>query len=199
MKSSTAASNKRVFDLAIKDLRQITRDKKSFLFLLIMPIAFTLLFGFAFGGNSTADPRLPIGLADEDGSDLSQRLAALLAASEVVRIEMPERGWTELQQQVADGAVAAAVLIPAGFGESLLGDTPQPVTVVGGGQSGFTVEGEVQASAVRLKSAVETANLSLETAVAQGVVDQAGQGAYFEEALAACDGGLGLAAGADSP
>jgi ABC-2 type transport system permease protein len=71
MTSTTASSNRRIVDLAIKDLRQITRDRKSFLFLLVMPIVFTLLFGFAFGGNSTADPRLPVGLADDDGSELS--------------------------------------------------------------------------------------------------------------------------------
>ena len=87
MTFSPTTSNRRILDLAIKDLRQITRDWKSFLFLLVMPIAFTLLFGFAFGGNSTADPRLPIGLLDEDGSELSQQLAAMLSTSEVVRIE----------------------------------------------------------------------------------------------------------------
>ena len=87
---SSGLSDKRILDLAIKDLRQITRDRKSFLFLLIMPIAFTLLFGFAFGGNSTADPRLPIGLANEDGSELSRQLVAMLATSEVVRIEDQE-------------------------------------------------------------------------------------------------------------
>ncbi len=34
---------KRIFDIAAKDLTQILRDRKSFLFLLIMPIAFTFL------------------------------------------------------------------------------------------------------------------------------------------------------------
>lgn len=36
--------------LALKDLLQILRDWKAAFFLIIMPIAFTLLFGFAFGG-----------------------------------------------------------------------------------------------------------------------------------------------------
>ena len=39
----------RIFDITLKDLVQILRDKKTFLFLMIMPIAFTLLFGLAFG------------------------------------------------------------------------------------------------------------------------------------------------------
>jgi hypothetical protein len=47
----------RIFDLAVKDLLQILRNRMTFLFLLIMPIAFTLLFGLAFGGSgSTSYP-----------------------------------------------------------------------------------------------------------------------------------------------
>ena len=174
----------RIIDLAIKDLRQLTRDWKTFLFLLVMPIVFTLLFGFAFGGNSTADPRLPIGVADEDGSSFSEQLVTMLAASEVVRIEVENLGSAELRQLVADEEIAAAVLIPPGFGDSLLGEDPLPVTVVGGGQSGFTVEGDVQSGAARLKSAVQAAGLSLDMAESQGLVNPSDRQAYFDKAFA---------------
>lgn len=184
MTTSAATSNKRILDLAIKDLRQITRDRKSFIFLLIMPIAFTLLFGFAFGGNSTADSRLPIGLADEDGSELSARLAAMLGASEVVRIEN-EGGAAGLSQQVADEAISAAVIIPPGYGDSSLAGNPMAVMVVGGGQAGFTVDGEVQKYTARLQNAVQAANLSLATAVDQELVLTADQQAYWEDSFAA--------------
>ena len=40
----------RIFDIALKDLLRASRDFKTFMFLLIMPIVFTLLFGYAFGG-----------------------------------------------------------------------------------------------------------------------------------------------------
>lgn len=177
----------RVLDLAIKDLRQITRDWKSFLFLLVMPIAFTLLFGFAFGGNSTADPRLPIGLADEDGSALSGRLVAMLAASEVVRIEIENTTASELQEQVADENIAAAVLIPDGFGDSLPEDDPLPVTIVGSGQTGFTIEEEVQTRTARLKSAVQAANLSVETGTGGNdlLAGESNRQAHFDAAFAA--------------
>ena len=91
----------RIIDLALKDLRQITRDRKSFLFLLIMPIAFTLLFGYAFGGNSTADPRLPIGLVDEDGSRAKRRQLAASdwLRSEVVRIADAANSRRRAQQK----------------------------------------------------------------------------------------------------
>ena len=174
----------RIFDLALKDLRQITRDRKSFMFLLIMPIAFTLLFGFAFGGSSTADPRLPIGVADEDNSELSRQLLAMLSASEVVRIDVQEAAPAALQEQVAAEDIAAAVLIPAGYGQSLLAGEAQPVTVVGSGQAGFTVEGEVQTGAARIRSAVQTATISQRTAVEHDLLaEEASRQTYFDAAF----------------
>ena len=41
----------RVIDLALKDLLQIVRDWKAALFMVVMPIIFTMFFGFAFGGS----------------------------------------------------------------------------------------------------------------------------------------------------
>ena len=43
----------RILVLAYKDLSQIVRDWKSGLFLLVMPLLFTLFFGFVFGGSNT--------------------------------------------------------------------------------------------------------------------------------------------------
>lgn len=38
----------RIWDIALKDLSQILKDKKSLIFLLAMPIAFTVFFGLIF-------------------------------------------------------------------------------------------------------------------------------------------------------
>jgi len=174
----------RVFDLAIKDLRQITRDRKSFFYLLIMPIVFTLLFGFAFGGNSTTDPRLLIGVANEDGSELSQQLVTMLAMSDVVRIEAEDTAAADLQQQVSDEEIVAAVVVPADFGSSVLDGEAAPVTIIGTGQSGYTVEGEMQTETARLMSAVQAAKLSVDMAVNHNLLpDQSSRQAHFDEAF----------------
>ena len=49
----------RILDLALKDLSQILRDRRALLFLVAMPIGFTLFMGFAYrgGGAAPADPR----------------------------------------------------------------------------------------------------------------------------------------------
>jgi len=49
--------------LALKDLRQMLLDKNSALFLVAMPIVFTLFMGFAYGSGengATEDPRIPL-------------------------------------------------------------------------------------------------------------------------------------------
>ncbi len=45
----------RILALVSKDLLQITRDIKSALFLIVMPVTFTLFFGFAFAASSGRD------------------------------------------------------------------------------------------------------------------------------------------------
>ena len=58
----------RIFDLALKDLSQMFREKRSLLFLVAMPIAFTIFMGFAYrSGNDSAenaDTRIPLALVD---------------------------------------------------------------------------------------------------------------------------------------
>ena len=78
-----------IFIITGKDLTQLVRNKMTFLFLLIMPIAFTLLFGYAFGGFSDASPdaRLPVGYLDLDQSGSSRELYGLLDRSAVIRMD----------------------------------------------------------------------------------------------------------------
>ncbi len=182
----------RILDIAAKDLTQILRDRKSFLFLLIMPIAFTFLFGFAFGGFSKgeADPRLPVAVINEDGGDLSLRLVSLLENSEVIAISQDE-GQTpaDYETSLSKGDLAGILIIPAGYTETLLtlrpaqgdaGNLP-PLTLEAdtAQTAGTTVQGEILAAATRLVSAVQTALIVGETSSAFTPA--------FEQALAAWD------------
>ena len=85
----------RILNLAGKDLLQITRDWKSALFLVVMPILFTLFFGFVFAPEQDGDdPRLPVGLLNQDpAGSLAAGLNDLLTASDVVRpVTLDETG-----------------------------------------------------------------------------------------------------------
>jgi len=190
----------RVIDLTLKDLRQIVRDWRAAVFLLGMPIAFTLMFGFAFGGQSgtgQSDLRLPVGLLDQDQGQLSAQLAALLANSKVLRIDEEGTGEAELEEKVADGDLAAAIIVPAGYSDGLLaGETPQLLLITDPGSSaGIALQGEFQSAATRLFSAVQAAGLSSQIYDEQvGFAGENARQAYFAEQLSD-----GVAAWEDPP
>jgi ABC-2 type transport system permease protein len=154
----------RILDIAIKDLVQILRDKKVFLFMLIMPVAFTFLFAFAFGGFSkgVADPRLKVALLNEDDGEISPRLVELLGQSDVIAI-VQETGQTitDYEKMLEKGKIAGILLIPEDYSATLLaGDLPRLSLTANMTQSaGTTIQAEVLANAYRLTSAVQTALL----------------------------------------
>ncbi len=110
----------RIIHLALKDLSQMLRDKRSLLFLVAMPIIFTLFMGFAYrsGGQSdeNVDKRIPLALVDpEPDSRLNKLFATRLGSSAAIRaVSMGEAAAMEAFQK---GDVAGVLLVPAGFGE----------------------------------------------------------------------------------
>lgn len=177
----------RVIDLALKDLLQIVRDWKSALFLVVMPILFTLFFGLMFGSSVEGDPRLPVGFVDHDqGGALSIGLHSLLEASDAIRPVVFEEG-DKAGDSVRDGDLAGAVIVPAGFGKRVLvGEEPRVTVIVDQNTlSGQTASSAIQAAANRLLGAVETARLSAEAFEAQkGFESDADRQAYLDDALA---------------
>ncbi|MEW5871088.1 MAG: ABC transporter permease [Chloroflexota bacterium] len=175
----------RIFDITLKDLLQLVRDRKIFLFYLFMPLAFTLLFGFASGGFSKeiSDSRLPVGFLDQDGSWLSKQLHNLLDASQVIRLEKVFlANQADLQALVADNKLAAALVVPPGYGSELLHGRLPRLTFIGDTSTptGMTVESESLSAVQRLESALRTA-LILERAAG----DMAPFDYTFEQALEA--------------
>lgn len=154
----------RILNIVSKDLLQLVRDWQTFLFLLAMPILFTLMFGLAFGGayDSGSDPRLPVALIDEDGSSLASAFTGMLTESNVLRIADDDPSTrAELEEQVADNDLAALIVIPAGYSGNAETGSLLPVEVVTSPDGGATttVEGEVMALAGRLANAVNTAQI----------------------------------------
>ncbi len=163
----------RVIDLALKDLYQIVQDWKAALFLVIMPVAFTLLFGGLFSGtDGETDPRLPVGVLNLDaGEYLSEQLITLLDTSSVIRPVM----WEEdddatsttqaLAQQVADEELVAALIVPGGYSERVRGGETVKLRVIVEDNTnvGHTAHVETRAMVNRLLNAVQTARLTVST------------------------------------
>ncbi len=118
----------RIIDLAIKDLWQIIRDKRSLLFLIAMPIAFTVFMGFAYrSGEDTESQAERLALAwvnagPENG--LGAMLYARIEASGTLKLIRMDRN-TALESLARD-EVDGVLIIPVGFGEhsdgSFIGD-----------------------------------------------------------------------------
>jgi ABC-2 type transport system permease protein len=162
----------RILDIAFKDLLQLSRDFKTFMFLLLMPIIFTFLFGFAFGGfgGGDSDSRLPVGYLSQDNHWVTNSLHDLLSSSEVIRLdENVFRSASDLEQLVADGDLAAAVIVPKGYGKAFLkGRTARLIVITDPNTTAWTtVQAELLSLASRLDGAVRTATV-IEASGAEG-------------------------------
>jgi len=178
----------RILDLTWKDLLQNVREKQTFVFLLFMPIIFTLMFGLAFGGTHGAggDPRLPLGILDQDNSRLSQSLVKLLGASDVIRLVVKlGQSPADLEKQVAEDKLAAALIIPGGYGDRLLSGDPLKLSLYAKSTStgGSTAQDAVQTAANRQRISVFSAQV-----VAQALGGEAlPSSALLDATLAAWD------------
>jgi ABC-2 type transport system permease protein len=188
----------RILDLVGKDIRQLVRDWRTIFFMLVMPVMFTLLFGFVFsGGDSEGDPRLPVGVLDLDGGDLSSELLALLSDSQVIRIENPGTTRTELEQAVTEDDLAALVIVPEGYSQAVLaGESETMILLVNNtSNTAQTVSNEIQIFASRLNRAVHSAQISTDVIADHAGMDiEAAHSAYFDDGLRSA-----LAAWGDPP
>ncbi len=153
-----------ILHIALNDFVQLLRNRNTYLFLLIMPIAFTLLFGFAFSGQASGDvdSRLPVGLVNEDGSPLSLELENLLDSSDVIRLERnPEQTPAGMEKKVADKDLAAALIIPAGYGQSLTSGSPLRLIVYAdpAENAGVTANHAILIGASRLNRSIQAAQV----------------------------------------
>ena len=156
----------RIFDLALKDLSQMLRDKRSLLFIVAMPIVFTLFMGFAYrGGNNgdeNTDTRLPLAVVVEADSRLSQMLLERLEASDAVRaVSMSE---AEALESFQKGDVAGVLAIPPDFGEQARdGQNPQLTLIAEANSSqGQSLYQLLRVPVSQLMSSVEVANISVD-------------------------------------
>jgi ABC-2 type transport system permease protein len=151
-------------DLTIKDLTQILRDRKTLMFILIMPVVFTLVFGFAFGGyGAPVDTRLPIVVAGDTSDRAYAAVVDLVTSSTVVRLVTPASMEDQiLRASVRDGKVTAVLFIPAGFLRACYdGTVPAlPCVVDVASSGGTTARNELANLSARLVGAVRTARLT---------------------------------------
>lgn len=154
-----------IFDLALKDLLQMVRDKRSLLFIVAMPIIFTLFMGFAYRGGSQndaeADHRIPLALVDpQPDSRLSKMLFTRLDSSDSIRIVPMNED--EAMNAFRKGEVAGVLVIPAGFSEQAEAGKAAQLNLIAEASSseGQSLYQLLRVPISQLMSAVEVARLS---------------------------------------
>ncbi len=179
-------ANLHIFTIVQKDLAQVIRDKKSQLFLVLMPVVFTLIFGFAFRSQEK-EARLPIGLVNRDPqSTLTDQLLDLIASNVVLEFVPLEDEVSDIEKRVEDEVFVAVVIVPEGFSNYALTGEPLPLTViVPNTMAGQTATTAIQAAAKRFFGGVQAAQLSVESMATQHpLTDQVTKQTILEDHLA---------------
>jgi len=122
----------RILDLTLKDLSQMFRDKRSLLFLVAMPIVFTIFMGFAYRNTNddpNADKRIPLAVVDpEPEAVLNKALATRLEASDSIRVE--KMNEADAMDALYKGDVAGVLVIPLGFSEQVSAGNEAQLTLI---------------------------------------------------------------------
>lgn len=105
--------------IALTYLKRTFTSRNVWLFTILMPILFTWVLALAMGGmgGDDAPRRETLLVADQDASFWSAALLRLLAADPAVDV-LPAPA-DQIPARIADGAAAAGLVIPDGFGAGL--------------------------------------------------------------------------------
>jgi ABC-2 type transport system permease protein len=176
----------RIINLALKDISQVLRDRRMLIFMLLMPVVFTLIMGLAFNSSNKTDTRLQIGWIDQDGgSRASQELKSMLAGDASLKLaELDARPMTEIISLVQKGGYAAVIEIPAGYGQALTSDQPVSLQVTLAPDSNGSSAGElIRAHVLRMASSAQISSLVVKQAEAVNALSAADAPAFAEQTL----------------
>jgi len=117
------AALRRVRAVALKEVRQLSRDRVTFGMIVGVPLMQILLFGYAINFDVR---NLATVVQDQAHTAMSRELIAQLTATQVVHVIYTTDSSAELDQLMREGRVSMAVVIPHDF-ERRLQSTSRPV------------------------------------------------------------------------
>lgn len=138
--------------IAKKDLKELLRDRRNLFFILLFPLFFMLIFGFAYGNmgennephniaivNYDHGGTLPTGTNKNFSDDIITILKdAKYQDTDIHMFNVNMTSESDADKFVKQRTVDAAIIIPENFTESVLSMTPSTITVRGDtGYMGF--------------------------------------------------------------
>jgi ABC-2 type transport system permease protein len=144
---------RKTFAVAIKEVRQISRDRRTLTILLFVPALFLLLYGYALNFDIRN-----IGLAvdDRDRTPQSREMVSAFVNSGYFDLVAEVLSDRELEQLIDRNQARAALVIPSGYGRDVLERRPTRVQVIVDGDNSnpaTTVVGYAQSIVAEVSAA----------------------------------------------
>jgi ABC-2 type transport system permease protein len=121
--------------VATKELRQIARDRRTLLILVLVPAMFLLLFGYALNFD-IRNVRLIV--EDRDRSPQSREVVSAFVNSGYFELAADVTSSDEIERLIDRNEARAALVIPAGYGRDVLDRRPVQVQIVIDGDNSNT-------------------------------------------------------------
>ncbi|MBI3046768.1 MAG: ABC transporter permease [Acidobacteria bacterium] len=141
---------RKTLSIAIKELRQIVRDRRTLLILLFVPAFFLLLYGYALSFDIR---NIALAVEDNDRSSASREVISAFVNSGYFDFVGDIANDAEIVRRLDDGTARAVLVIPAGFGRDVRIARPTSVQLIVNGDNANTAT-TVVGYAVGLVSAV---------------------------------------------
>lgn len=127
---------KKIFLIGLKDVRLAFRDRAALMLMLAAPFLLTLGMGFVTGrltgsGSGGGVSEIPVVIVNQDGGEVAQALVDLFQSDDLAELVAPAllTDPAEARQYVDLDQATAAVIIPAGFTQSLVTPDASPVPI----------------------------------------------------------------------
>src|SRR5688572_9365106 len=118
---------RRLRAVALKEVRQLARDRVTFGMIVGVPVMQILLFGYAINFDVR---HLATVVQDQANSSMSREFIAQLTATQVVNVQYSVGSAAELDRLMREGRASMAVVIPHDFERRLQSDTRPVVQIL---------------------------------------------------------------------
>ena len=129
--------------VAVKEIRQLRRDRGTLIFILVIPAFLLLMYGFAL----TFDIRkIPLAVCDQDQTKASRSFAELFTNTEYFVLKYRLADSREVDRLMGEEKIRVALVIPPGFSRKILANEKAAIQVIIDGsnsQSAATTVGYV--------------------------------------------------------
>ena len=126
---------RKIIAVTVKELRQMTRDRRTLLILLFVPAMFLLLYGYALNFDIR---NIALAVEDRDRTTQSRSLVSAFVNSGYFSMVADLTSAHQLETLFDRNAARAALIIPAGYGGHVHAQRPVEVQVIVDGDNANT-------------------------------------------------------------